>query len=326
MDTMNNGKQRIYLYAHSPEAEKAIESGEAAISTGGIRRPDGTMMDMAKPLSCTLDELKEMLGGEKQLMATDKKIQQLSAKLGLSEQGMNELSRIGWLNNAAIGQVYSLTYTGFQQTLTGIEYIANHMAEFGQYVRQRDLGEMKEKTDKFISYLEADARKLDLPIFDVTSSNADEHLNDIAAFIKHMYEGLMNNTVDGFLACSIIEALIVPFSIVVTKYSIRFFYDNHVPAGCTDKWIDLISTITGSHRFREKLKYYIHLETELPYQDKVLLGRNKSRRIAAIPEAIAFEAEYALYHSKEEYLERAKTVQKLISSPDAIPADGKIYL
>ena len=49
MNHNEDKNRRIYLYSHSPEAEKAIESGEVAISTGGARRPDGTMMDMAKP-------------------------------------------------------------------------------------------------------------------------------------------------------------------------------------------------------------------------------------------------------------------------------------
>ena len=68
MNHNEDKNRRIYLYSHSPEAEKAIESGEVAISTGGARRPDGTMMDMAKPLSFTLDELKEMVSDETHLI------------------------------------------------------------------------------------------------------------------------------------------------------------------------------------------------------------------------------------------------------------------
>ena len=64
MNHNEDKNRRIYLYSHSPEAEKAIESGEVAISTGGASRPDGTMMDMAKPLSFTLDELKEMVSDD----------------------------------------------------------------------------------------------------------------------------------------------------------------------------------------------------------------------------------------------------------------------
>ena len=318
--------QRIYLYSHSPEAEKAIELGEAAISSGGARRPNGTMLDMAKPLSFTLDDLKEMVGNDKQLLDTDQKVKQLSSRLGLSEQGMQELSKIGWLNNAAIGQVYSMTYVGFKQTLAGIEYISSHLMELSQYVRQRDLDDMKEKTDRFITYLDADAKKLDLPKFDVTSSNVDEHLSDIAAFIKRNYDGVINESGDGFLASSIIEALIVPFTTVATKYAIRFFYDNGTSAGGSDKWAELIYTIASDRRFKDKLRYYVYLETELPYKDKVRLGRERVRRIAALPNTVAFENEYALYHSKEEYLEKGKAIQHLLANPDEIPDDGKIYL
>ena len=321
-----NMNQRIYLYSHSPEAEKAIDLGEAAISSGGIRRPDGTLLDMAKPISYTLNDIMKMVSNDEQLLAMNHKVQQLSNRLGLSEQGMKELCRIEWLNNSAIRQVYSITYEGFKETLAGIGYISSHLTELGQYVRQRDLDEMKEKTERYSAYLDADAKKLDLPKFDVTSSNVDEHLNDIAAFIKRNYEGVINESVDGFLASSIVEALIVPFTTVATKYAIRFFYDNGTSAGGSDKWAELISTIASDRYFKEKLRYYVYLETELPYKDKVRLGRERTRKIAALPNIVAFENEYALYHSKEEYLEKGNVITQLFSNIEDIPDDGKIYL
>jgi len=325
MEEMNK-TQKIYLYTHSPEAEKAVDSGEAAFSSGGARRLNGTMLDMAKPLSFTLDELKEMVSDNEQVNALDEKVMRITAKLGLSEQGLQELSRIEWLNNALIGQVYSLTYAGFKHTLMGIEFISSHLSDLSQYIRQRDLADIKEKTEKYISYLDADAKKLNLPKFDVTSSNVDEHLNDIAAFIRRNYDGVLNETIDGFLASSIIEALIVPFTTVMAMYAIRFYYDNGTSAGGSDKWAELIYSISSSNRFKEKLQYYVHLETELPFRDKVQIGRERVRKIASLPDMIAFENEYAMYHSKEEYLEKEKTIQKLLANPDEIPEDGKIYL
>ena len=62
-------------FALSRGRKKPFESGEVAISTGGARRPDGTMMDMAKPLSFTLDELKEMVSDETHLIEADQKNQ-----------------------------------------------------------------------------------------------------------------------------------------------------------------------------------------------------------------------------------------------------------
>ena len=147
MNRREDNNRTIYLYSHSPEAEKIVKSGDAVVSAGGPRRKDGTLLEMAKPLSFSLDDLKEMVNNDRQLIATDQKIMQLSARLGLSEQGIQELSRIGWLNNAAIGQVYSMTFSGFKQTLAGIEYISDHLTELGQYVRQRDLDDIKEKTE-----------------------------------------------------------------------------------------------------------------------------------------------------------------------------------
>ncbi len=326
MEYEEDKNRRIHLYSHSPEAEKAIDSGEVAISTGGVRRPDGTMMEMAKPLSFTLDELKEMVIDENHIIEADRKIKQLGKKLILSEEGIQEITRTGWLNNAAIGEVYSMTYAGFQRTLFGLESISTNMEKFKQYIRQRDFNELKEKMEKFITYLKSDAQKLELPRFDVTNSNVDEHINDIGSFIKRMYDGLFNGSEDGFFACTIINALIIPFTEVLKKYAIFFFYDNGVVAGGCNKWAKMITDISSDKRFHEKIQYYIHLETDMPYRDKVVLGRRCVKQIALLPDTIAFDADYALYHSKEEYLTKGENVKKLISESNNIPIDGNLYL
>lgn len=326
MDSYKANNQRIYLYSHSPDAEKLINSGAATISSGGLRRPDGTLLDMAKPLSFTLDELKEMLGSDERLALTEQRLQVLSDRIGLSEQSAQELSQIGWLNNAVIGQIYSMTYAGFQQTLAGLEFISSNINEIGKRLQQIETNDYKEKTDRFVSNLKADFQKLELPKFDITNSSVDEHLNDIAAFIKRLYEGFLSGSVDGFLAIRVIQALIIPFSALATKYSILFFYENGVSSGSCSEWFSLISAITSDQRFTEKLQYYIQLETELPFRDKVKLAKECARRISLIEKNIAFDVEYSLYHTKEEYLNRGKKIQELIASTEAIPEDGRLYL
>ena len=56
----------------------------------------------------------------------------------------------------------------------------------------------------------------------MTSSNVDEHINDIGSFIKRIYDGLLDGREDGFFVYVIINALIVPFTEVLKKYTICF--------------------------------------------------------------------------------------------------------
>lgn len=322
----SDAKKRLYLYSHSPEAEKLIDSGEAIISSGGVRSKDGTMKEMAKPLSFTIEELKEMISDDKHLITTDEKVEALGTELELSQQGIKELSEIGWLNSAAIGQVYSLTSAGFERTLEGLSYISENITNLGQYIQQKDVSEIREKTDKSMSNLKSYNQKLGLSKFDVTNSNIEDHLNEIAAFIRRLYDDLHNGDINGFLYCSIIQAIIVPFSTVVRKYAIRFFYDNGVAPGSFNKWVELINLITQGQWFRDKLQYYINLETDLPYRDKVLLGRKCIKRIAPLPNMIAFDAEYALYHTEKEYLNMGKSIKELLLSSDSFEDKETRYL
>lgn len=318
--------RQIYLYSHSPEAEKILESGEAAISAGGIRRPDGTMMDMAKPLSFTLDELKEMFCGDKQVIETEDKIKRLEAEMSISHEGIQELLKIGWLNNEALNQLYSLTYAGFRQTLSGIKAISSNVDNLKRYIELRDFNDIKEKTEKYVAFLGTDMQKLRLPNCQILNSPIDEHINEIGTFIKRMYDGLMNGTEDGLISCIIIKALIGPFSDVLKKYAVLFLYENGVAADWCSDWAKLIYEISTDERFREKVGYYIQLEMDLPYRDKVILERDYIRKIESVYDALMFDVDYALYHNKEEYLSMEKTIQKLVSSLEGISEDGNIYM
>ena len=326
MKDFDRHSQRIYLYSHDPEAEKALNNGQAAISTGGIRRSDGTMLDMANPLSFTLDELKDMFADDKKLVDTEIKVSELENAMLDSQNRLQLLMDLRWSGNAVLNQIQSMSYEGFRRTISGLEYISANMDEFRQYVLQRDFGDIKEKMELFSSYLELDMQRLELSNLSIVNSDIGEHLNKIGQFIKRMYEGLIGETEDGFLAVEIMNALLSPFTCVLKKYMVLFYYENGVSVRFCDKWVNLIYDISHDSYFKEKIMYYIDLESDCSYRKKIESERKYVGQIEGIYNSVRFDLDYSLYHKKEEYLDMPKTIQRILSSEELIPEDGNIYL
>ncbi len=324
MDDLSDKK--IYLYSHSPEAEEAVEAGNAKLSIGGIRRNNGTILDPPTPLAFTVDELKAMLSDDSKIQSMDVHIAKVSKKLELSQQTVQQLTENAWLNHALTGQMYALTSTGFQRTLEGISAISAKIDKVAEYVRHRDIADLQEKVNRYIVNLKSDAGKLVLPKFDVTNSHVDEHLNEIAAFIEHQLNELVSGYDNGYLRFQIIHELIRPFAYVTSLFFARYFFDNGVEPGNYDKLIDVINKTAGSAKFANIAQYYINLELDIPYKDKIRLGREVRSNFKLLPQAMTFNKSYVLHHSEEQYFARDKELLLLLEKPEELPEDGKVCL
>lgn len=320
------GNQKIYLYSHSPEAEEAVEAGSAKLSTGGIRRNDGTILDSPKPLVVTIDELKAMLSGNTRTQSMDVQIAKVSNKLELSQQTIQQLAETAWLNNALIGQMYVMTSAGFQGTLNGIEAISAKLDEHTQYVRHRDMATLQENVKRYIGNLKSDAGKLAIPRFDVTNSQVDEHLNEIAAFIEYQLNELAIGYENSYLRFQIIHELIRPFAYVTCLFFARYYFDDGVEPGNYDNLIDVINKTAESAKLINIAQYYINLELDIPYRDKVRLGNEIRSNLKLLTQTMIFNEDYVFHHSKKQYFTRDEKLQLLMEKPDELLENRKVYL
>lgn len=325
METVNEEK-RIFLYSHSPEAVKKIETNDAIISSGGIRNKNGTMNEQAKPLSFSYEELIEMFSSKNRLNDTDKKISLLVNELSISQKGIKELAQTGWINNIAINQVYTLTYDGFEKTFACLQNLSENIKGLTNYILKNDLKLLEEQTYKYILNLKSDYEKIELPKFDITNSQIDAHLNDIAAFIKRLINDLRGNDENSDIIYKTIHLLVVPFTNTVRKYSVLFLYENEKLPGSFDEWFSLINQIARAPMFINKIQYYINLDTELPFRDKVSIGKKLRKNISLLPKTISFDYEYALYHSKEEYLKMNTNIENKLLTIGSFDGVKEIYL
>lgn len=320
------GNKKIYLYSHSPEAGEAVEVGNAKLSTGGIRRNDGTILDSPKPLAFTVDELKKMLSDDTRIQNLDDQIDQVSRRLELSQQTVHQLTETVWLTNALMGEVYAMTRVGFQCTIDSIASMSAKLDKHTEYVRHRDMADLQEKMKRYIADLKSDAGKLSVPKFDVTNSQVDDHLNEIAAFIEHQLTELTTEHENGYLRFQIIHELIRPLSYVTEMFFARYYFDNGVKPGNYDGLIAVINKTVESTKFANIAQYYINLELDIPYRDKVCLGRELRSNLKRLPQIMAFGEDYVLHHSKEQYFTQSEKLKHLLENTDELPEDGKIYL
>lgn len=318
--------KKIYLYSHSPEATQAVEAGNAKLSTGGIRRDDGTILDPPKPLAFTVDELKTMLSDGERSQSMDVQITKVGNKLELSQQTIQQLTETAWINNALMWQICAVTVAGFQRTLDGIAAMSERLDKHTEYVQHRDIVDLRERMKQYIGNLKSDAGKLAVPKFDVTNSQIDANLNEITAFIEHQLTELTTGQNNGYFRFQIIYELIRPVTYVTSLFFARYYFDNGVKPGNYDYWVDVIDKTAGSAKFANIAQYYINLELDIPYRDKVHLGSEICSNLKLLPRALTFGEDYVLHHSKEQYFAQSEKLKHLLEKPGKLPENGKIYL
>ena len=86
--------------------------------------------------------------------------------------------------------------------------------------------------------------------------------------------------------------------------------------GDYDEWIKMISLVSKSRLFREKIEYYINLKYSISYRDKVLLYKGFDNEMMKLLANVKFDRKYIENHSKEEYLSLDEQVRKRIETKD----------
>jgi len=307
----------IFLFEQSPEALEAVKSGNAIVSSGGIRRKGeaGTgFLEQAKPAALSVADFQSLFEGRDHALETDERLGNLETQLALSAESLKRIENVAWLNDAAIQRTYALTYEGFRQTLSGLKSVAHQLSGLEQYVSSQ----LVQETKTYINYLKTDAGDLRSKKYSVTNGKIAEHLDQISALIDRLMSDLKRNAGDTFAIVQILRALLPPFAYVVRKYTALYFYENDcelMPADY-EEWVRAILSVARSKLFREKLTYYINLKTTIPFKDKMFLSREISSGMMKLISSVEFDRRYIESHSKDEYLSIDDQVRRKIDSGD----------
>ena len=327
MSDLNN----IFLYEHTPEAIKAIESGEARISSGGIIRigcAGKGFQELARPASMSVADFQSLFEGKEHALETDEHLSRLDAQLALSAEGLKAIQEIEWLNYATTQRNYTLTYEGFKQTLNGINCVANQLTKFEQYVRERDFKELAEKVQTYINYMNTDASDLGSPKFCPMNGRIGEHIDQILALIKRLMSDVEAEEDDSFVSLQMLINLLQPFSYLVRKFSAAYYYENDCQRlpGNYNECVKTITAVSRSKKYKDSVEYYIKLKTEISFRDKLLLSRAISTAPSKMLSGVRFEKRYIENHSKEEYLSLNDQIRQNIDAKNYYHLNGNLML
>lgn len=310
---------KCFCYTFSQETTKQISEGNAYLSTGGAKGSNGKMIELGKPILLDKDILRELSQSKNDDISNSLELLRVANKnLDLSIDNMEELQKTIWLNYAVSRKTFGITIEGFRQTLMGLDNISEQLHSIKHIIVNKDTNDYLELLTRYRNYLNSDAGIMAGKRFDATNTYIMivPHLDEISAFINRINQEFQKDTINGLLACNIIIGLLGPFSYVVQKYSVLYYYENNYFPPNLDTWIETIDNISKSKRFTERLMYCIRLESELPLQDKFIAYNKVISNIAGYVEAIIFDREFALCHEKEEYLTINNHLQEKIESGD----------
>lgn len=307
--------ESCYIFQIPPEGMEALESGEGKLSTGGVRDAKGKPIKQAKPVELSIADIKSYLNTQEISCALMDHLRILEEKSCLSAESMKQIKENEWLNSIAIQRNYVATQEGFLQTINMLGSVSNQLGKLESYIKVRDKRALRVTIQKYINYLNSDGSKIGLASFDVTNSNVDSHLDEIAALLCELIDAVMNNTEDAFIAAQILYGLIQPFVFVVRKYSALFYIVNQqLPGDYYPQWYRIIKFVSEDKTLHNRLMYFINLHSNLMFKDRMALCSRNRGTLQHLLIATEFDRIYALTHSKEEYLKKEiQTKDQLVS-------------
>lgn len=315
-----------FWFTFSAEATKQLMAGTVSLSSGGLRKPDGTMFEQAKPILIDADEIEKIPNRTKD--------EQINNQIGIVNEKFDQvisdnqaLSKIAWMNYAVNCRIYEMTYQGFQAMIERLDTISGQFSNLQIRLNNKEFNDTLELNNKYKNNLKTIAGNIrETKNFNASMAALiiEPMLNDIQAYFGRLYSELKTGVKSDQLVLGSIVFLLEPYCYVVRRYSALFFYENGIYPVMYDTWKDIINCITKDTRFRNRIQYYLRVNSELTLED-VLIARDKA--MFNLREAISqmdFDRRYALSHSKEQYLTIDKQLQDKIASEDYQIVDGHL--
>ena len=301
----------VFLFMQSDDAMEALRSGDAKLSSGGIRKADGTFMELAKPAYLSAKDFLSIIDDK---IASQSNCFPEIIELRMRMNEVERANQISWLNYETIQNVYTLTYEGFNQTLLGVAVVKDRIEKLSITVLQHYIRDDLESAQRFMNFMKTDYGNLCSNKYDVTNGNIAEHLDEISAYLKRLINEVINDVEGSKYKLEIVMNLIIPFSNLVRRYSALYFYDNDFLPGNHEEWFSIIEGSLLSHGFMINLQYYVNLYAKLPFRARVKQFAQIKKKIQMLGDNIRFDEKYIESHTREEYRDLPNKINESLNS------------
>lgn len=314
-----------FLFTFSAEATAELMAGNVSLSSGGLRKPDGSMLELAKPVlvdpadvakipNCSVDEQLTM-----QIKATNNMLDQVIAD-------NQALSKIAWMNYAVNCRTYEMTYKGFQAVIQRLDSISAQFSDFQVRLDNKEFNDALELNNKYKNNLQTIAGVMETKSFNagMAALTIEPMLNEIQAYFERLYSELKAGVKADQLILGSIVFMLEPYCYVVRRYSALFYYENEIYPANYQTWIDIVSCIVHDARFKNRMQYFLRVDSDLTLED-VLIAKTKALfNLKGSISQMEIDRRYALCHSKEQYLSIGKQLQDKIAYKDYQLIDGHL--
>lgn len=280
-----SGKVQM-AFTISQKAVDLVQSGKAVISSGGVRLPNGSLLELAKPavrtasksvaspISMVSSIINNVQSGfiQHSVNKANKKLDVTLETLDRIEQAVGALSRsniLSWASCAFSMANCGISIAGFYMTLKKMDQISAQISALSEKIDRAIISEMVERYDKYRLNLNSDLGLLQTFKPEVSKTpNFEEHLNEIAAFLKRILTEFEAHEIDGVLGCNLIFGLVIPFAQEIREYSTQFYYENRRYPSNYLQWISILERI-NSDTFKNYLKsFMIYEHPELNMEER----------------------------------------------------------
>lgn len=276
-----SGERVKLVYTITKEAFSLIQQGKAELQSGGVRNPDGSLLELAVPGKQTIENgvskialpggvfsginMVSSLANNVQSAYIQKGVNQANRKLDellkMQTAVMKELHMIAGLQiaNLALGfvnlAVSIKNFSDIKKKLNEVKGILDSLSEHMQKKEIYDCVEEYEKKSSFMincienmTYI-ARSGSSDM----ITYSNT---LSEVEAFLKKIIRQFNNRDIDSELGCAIIMGLVPCYVQAVKIYSAEYYYAEGKTPDLYKKCMDVLDSI-NSETFRETMKRYL---------------------------------------------------------------------
>lgn len=316
-----------FMFALSAEGTKLLQEGALTLSSGGLRRADGSLYEMATPVCFNPAAVP---ANSKQTVESvfQRYLAMSNSWLDQTMQDVNALKEIAWMNYAVNCRTYAMTYQGFQLLIGRLEDISAQMTRIEWKIDNKDFNDRLESANKYTNKLNSYAGFMETKNFNASNAYPFivETLDEIDAYLARLYNELMTGTGNDQIVLASIAFLIRPYAYVVRRYSALYYYENDSYPPNYKKWVETVTMIAHDAKVKSRFQYYLRLNSNCTLED-AYIARNKAVfNLRGPVSQIRFDELYVQHHTKEEYLSIDRQLQEKIEQKDYKQIDGHLCI